>query len=150
MCIRDRSKANEAANAAQRAQSTANSAVEATDNNKNRISNAENSISSLQSAIEQGKSGAWMKIKSHTLTVNAGTLYGGVATIAIPDALTGSHIVRTIGLKPSSEADAKAYGAASPIFLDSDDDSSIDTGYLKIIVKKPADLKFTVLEQEVK
>lgn len=144
------SKANEAANAAQRAQSTANSAVEATDNNKNRISNAENSISSLQSAVEQGKSGAWTKSKSHTLTVSAGSFSDNAMTIAIPDVLTGSHVVRTIGLKPSSEADVKAYGSASPIFLDSDDDSSIDTGYLRIIVKKPADLKFTVLEQEVK
>lgn len=144
------SKANDAANAAQRAQSTANSAVEATDNNKSRISNAENRISSLQSAIEQGKSGAWAKIKSHTLTVSAGSFSDNAMTIAIPDALTGSHIVRTIGLKPASEADVKAYGAASPVFLDSDDDSSINTGYLRIVVKKPTDLKFTVLEQEVK
>ncbi|EPI58794.1 hypothetical protein HMPREF1578_01465, partial [Gardnerella pickettii JCP8017B] len=144
------SKANDAANAAQRAQSTANSAIETTDSNKNRISSVESSISSLQSAIEQGKSGAWTKIKSHTLTVSAGSFSGNAMTIAIPDALTGSHIVRTIGLKPASEADTKAYGAASPIFLDSDDDSSINTGYLRIIVKKPADLKFTVLEQEVK
>lgn len=144
------SKANDAADAAQRAQNTANSAVEATDNNKNRIGSAENNISALQSAVEQGKSGAWTKIKTHTLTVSADAFNDNAATVTIPDALTGSHIVRTIGLKPSSEADVKAYGSASPIFLDSDDDSNIPAGSVKIIVKKPTDLKFTVLEQEVK
>lgn len=144
------SKANDAADAAQRAQNTANSAVEATDNNKNRISSAENNISALQSAVEQGKSGAWTKTKSHTLTVSADAFNDNAATVTIPDALTGSHIVRTIGLKPSSEADVKAYGSASPIFLDSDDDSNIPAGSVKIIVKKPTALKFTVLEQEVK
>lgn len=144
------SKANDAANAAQRAQNTANSAVEATDNNKNRISSIENNVSALQSAVEQGKSGAWTKIKSHTLTVAASAFNDNAATVTIPDALTGSHIVRTIGLKPASEADVKAYGAASPIFLDSDDDSNIPAGSVKILVKKPTALKFTVLEQEVK
>lgn len=143
-------KANDAANAAQRAQNTANSAVEATDNNKNRISSAENNISALQSAVEQGKSGAWTKIKTHTLTVSADAFNDNAATVTIPDALTGSHIVRTIGLKPSSEADVKAYGSASPIFLDSDDDSNIPAGSVKILVKKPTALKFTILEQEVK
>lgn len=144
------SKANDAANAAQRAQNTANSAVEATDNNKNRISSIENNVSALQSAVEQGKSGAWTKIKSHTLTVAADAFNDNTITVAIPDALAGSHIVRTVGLKPMSEADVKAYGAATPIFLDSDDDSNIPAGSVKIIVKKPTDLKFTVLEQEVK
>ena len=71
-------------------------------------------------------------------------------TTTIPDVLDGSRIVRTIGLKPASEADVKAYGSASPIFLDSGDDSSIPKNSVKIIVKKPTDLKFTVLEQEVK
>lgn len=90
------------------------------------------------------------RTKSHALTANANSFSDNVATIAIPDALTGSHIVRTIGLKPMNETDVKAYSEASPIFLDSDDDSSIPAGSVKILVKKPIDLKFTILEQEVK
>ena len=90
------------------------------------------------------------RTKSHALTANANSFSDNVATIAIPDALTGPHIVRTIGLKPMNETDVKAYAAASPIFLDSDDDSSIPVGSVKIIVKKPTSLKFTILEQEVK
>lgn len=144
------SKANDAAQAAQRAQNTANSAISATDDNKNRIGSIESNVSLLQSAIEQGKSGAWTKIKTHTLTVSASAFSDNAATVEIPDALTGSHIARTIGLKPMSEADVKAYGAASPIFLDSDDDSNVPAGSVKILVKKPANLKFTILEQEVK
>lgn len=146
------SKANDAAEAAQRAQNTANSAVEVTNNNKNRISSIENNVNSLQSAIEQGKSGAWGggRTKIHTLTVAASSFSDNKATIAIPDALAGAHIVRTVGLKPANEVESKAYSAAAPIFLDSDDDSSISVGHLRIVVKKPADLKFTILEQEVK
>lgn len=90
------------------------------------------------------------KIKTHTLTVAANAFSDNTATVEISDALAGSHIVRTVGLKPANETDVKAYGAASPIFLDSDDDSNIPVGSVKIIVKKPTDLKFTVLEQEVK
>lgn len=159
------SKANDAANAAQRAQSTANSAVEQADNNRNKIASMDNALTACREGkylcagagvefISQNNpmDGITISTKSHiyTLTVSAGSFNSNMATVAIPDALTGSRIVRTIGLKPSSEADVKAYGAISPIFLDSDDDSSIDTGYLRILVKKPADLKFTVLEQEVK
>lgn len=159
------SKANDAANAAQRAQSTANSAVEQADNNRNKIASMDNALTACREGkylragagvefISQNNpmDGITISTKSqiYTLTVSADSFNSNMATVAIPDALTGSRIVRTIGLKPSSEADAKAYGAASPIFLDSDDDSSINTGYLRIIVKKPADLKFTVLEQEVK
>lgn len=159
------SKANDAANAAQRAQSTANSAVEQADNNRNKIASMDNALTACREGkylragagvefISQNNpmDGITISTKSqiYTLTVTADEFKENIANIPIPDALTGSRIVRTIGLKPSSEADVKAYGAISPIFLDSDDDSSIDTGYLRILVKKPADLKFTVLEQEVK
>lgn len=89
------------------------------------------------------------RTKSHAITVNANSFSNNVTTIAIPDALTGPHVVRTIGLKLMNETDVKAYAAASPIFLDSDDDSSIEKEHLKIIVKKPIDLKFTILEQDV-
>lgn len=144
------SKANDAANAAQRAQNTANSAVEATDSNKNRIRSIESAIGLLQGDVGRGQNGEWTKIKAHTLTVAADAFKDNTATVTIPNTLSSSHVVRTIGLKPSNEADVKAYGAASPIFLDSDDDSTIPAGSVKIIVKKPTDLKFTVLEQEVK
>ena len=82
--------------------------------------------------------------------MSASAFSDNAATVEIPDALTGSHVARTVGLKPASEADVKAYGSASPIFLDSDDDSNIPAGAVKIIVKKPTALKFTILEQEVK
>ena len=82
------------------------------------------------------------RTKSHAITVNANSFSNNVTTI-------GPHVVRTIGLKLMNETDVKAYAAASPIFLDSDDDSSIEKEHLKIIVKKPIDLKFTILEQDV-
>lgn len=159
------SKANDAANAAQRAQNTANSAVEQADNNKNKIASMYNALTACREGkyMQAGAGVAFIQkpnpmdgitisssAQIHTLTVAADVFKDNATTVTIPDALTGSHIVRTVGLKPANEADVKAYGAASPIFLDSDDDSSINTGYLRIIVKKPADLKFTVLEQEVK
>lgn len=144
------SKANDAANAAQRAQNTANSAVEQADKNKGNLVKLNSDLTNLKDFVNFGSKGYWTKIKVHTLTVDADAFNNNTATVTIPDTLAGSHIVRTIGLKPSSEADAKAYGAASPIFLDSDDDSTIPAASVKIIVKKPTALKFTVLEQEVK
>lgn len=144
------SKANDAANAAQRAQNTANSAVEQADKNKGNLVKLNSDLTSLRDFVNFGSRGHWTKIKVHTLTVAASEFKDNTMTATIPDTLAGSHIVRTVGLKPSSEADVKAYGAASPIFLDSDDDSTIPAGSVKIIVKKPTALKFTVLEQEVK
>lgn len=143
------SKANDAANAAQRAQNTANSAVEQADKNKGSVAKLNSDLTNLRDFVNFGSKGYWTKIKIHTLTVNADAFKDNATTVTIPDVLDGSHIVRTIGLKPTSEADVKAYGSASPIFLDSDDDSSIPKNSVKIIVKKPTDLKFTVLEQEV-
>ena len=158
------SKANDAATAAQRAQNTANSAVEQADNNKNKIASMDNALTACREGkyMQAGAGVAFIQkpnamdgvtisssTQIRTLIVNADAFSNNVATVAIPDALTGVHIVRTIGLKPTSDAEVKAYGTASPVFLDSDDDSSIDTGHLRIFVKKPTDLKFTVLEQEV-
>lgn len=143
------SKANDAANAAQRAQNTANSAVEQADKNKGSVAKLNSDLTNLRDFVNFGAKGYWTKIKIHTLTVNADAFKDNATTVTIPDVLDGSHIVRTIGLKPTSEADVKAYGSASPIFLDSDDDSNIPAGSVKIIVKKPTALKFTVLEQEV-
>ena len=158
------SKANDAATAAQRAQNTANSAVEQADNNKNKIASMDNALTACREGkyMQAGAGVAFIQkpnamdgvtisssTQIRTLIVNADAFSNNVATVAIPDALTGVHIVRTIGLKPTSDAEVKAYGTASPVFLDSDDDSSIDTGHLRIFVKKPTDLKFAVLEQEV-
>lgn len=158
------SKANDAANAAQRAQSTANSAVEATDNNKNKIASMDNTLT----ACRKGKylnAGAGIEFTTQsnpmdgitisttsyvcTYTVKANEFKGNVANIPIPNTLAGTHRVRIVSLKPKSQDEAKLYAEASPIFLDSDDDSSIG-GNLRVIVKKPTDLKFTVLEQEVR
>lgn len=158
------SKANDAANAAQRAQSTANSAVEQADNNKNKIASMDNALT----ACREGKylrAGAGVEFTSqnnpmdgitistksqiYTLTVTADEFKENIANIPIPDSIVGTHHVRTISLKPKSQNEVKLYAEASPIFLDSDDDPSIK-GDLRIIVKKPTDLKFTVLEQEVK
>lgn len=158
------SKANDAANAAQRAQSTANSAVEATDNNKNKIASMDNALT----ACRKGKylnAGAGIEFTTQsnpmdgitisttsyvcTYTVKANEFKGNVANIPIPNTLAGTHRVRIVSLKPKSQDEAKLYAEASPIFLDSDDDSSIG-GNLRVIVKKPTDLKFTVLEQEVR
>lgn len=158
------SKANDAANAAQRAQSTANSAVEATDNNKNKIASMDNALT----ACREGKylnAGAGIEFTTQsnpmdgitisttsyvcTYTVKANEFKGNVANIPIPNTLAGTHRVRIVSLKPKSQDEAKLYAEASPIFLDSDDDSSIG-GNLRVIVKKPTDLKFTVLEQEVR
>lgn len=158
------SKANDAANAAQRAQSTANSAVEATDNNKNKIASMDNTLT----ACRKGKylnAGADIEFTTQsnpmdgitisttsyvcTYTVKANEFKGNVANIPIPNTLAGTHRVRIVSLKPKSQDEAKLYAEASPIFLDSDDDSSIG-GNLRVIVKKPTDLKFTVLEQEVR
>lgn len=158
------SKANDAANAAQRAQSTANSAVEATDNNKNKIASMDNTLT----ACRKGKylnAGAGIEFTTQsnpmdgitisttsyvcTYTVKANEFKGNVANIPIPNTLAGTHRVRIVSLKPKSQGEAKLYAEASPIFLDSDDDSSIG-GNLRVIVKKPTDLKFTVLEQEVR
>lgn len=159
------SKANDAATAAQRAQNTANSAVEQADNNKNKIASMDNALTACREGkyMQAGAGVAFIQkpnamdgiiisssAQIHTLTVAADVFKDNAATVTIPSALTGSHIVHTVGLKPATEADVKAYGMASPIFLDSDDDSTIPAGSVKIIVKKPTALKFTVLEQEVK
>lgn len=143
------SKANDAANAAQRAQNTANSAVDQADKNKGSLTKLNKNLVDLDAVVQLGSKGYWTKIRSHTFTVAASEFKDNTVTVTMSKPVDFPNVAHTIGLKPATEADMKAYGAASPIFLDSDDDKSIPKNAVKIIVKKPTDLKFTVLEQGV-
>lgn len=143
------SKANDAANAAQRAQNTANSAVDQADKNKGGLTKLNKDLTELRDFANLGSKGYWTKIRAHTFTVAASEFKDNTATVTMPKPVDFPNVSHTIGLKPATEADVKAYGAASPIFLDSDDDKSIPKNSVKIIVKKPTDLKFTILEQGV-